>query len=417
MNSADSSTPLDRPENEAPRDAIADAPPPRARRAIARIGVPVFAAAMLVCLGAYLVSAVPGAWFPQASPQIWNAQALALARGTGGIEDRELVVTQPDATGLALISLATDFRSSDYPAIAWAVSDLAERADVRLLWRSDYRPDKLNSISLRVDAGRTLPEVLSKNPNWIGRITGLALAIHDPLAQPARVAGVVAKPMGALEVLRDRASEWLAFEPWNGASINTITGGAVIQDVPLPLLVATIVAISAAVVLVASRWTPLVPRTALPALLAGFFVAGWLALDARWTLNLARQERATAHQYFGKDAHAKRLASEDGALFAFVDKALHTLPKTPARVFVAADADYFRGRAAYHLYPHDVYFSPRGNTLPPASAMRAGDWLLVFLRKGIQYDAAQGRIRWDGNETVSADARLVEPGAALFLIR
>ncbi len=93
------------------------------------------------------------------------------------------------------------------------------------------------------------------------------------------------------------------------------------------------------------------------------------------------------------------------------------MPASPARVFVAADADYFRGRAAYHLYPHNVYFSPRGNALPPASELHAGDWLLVYLRKGIQYDASQGKVRWDGNQTVSVELKLVEPGAALFLVR
>jgi hypothetical protein len=135
-----------------------------------------------------------------------------LTRGTGELTNRGFVVSKPDASGLALLSIATDFRAADYPAIAWAVSDLAEGADVRLLWRSDIRPDRLNSVTLRVAASRGLPALLAGNPAWIGRITGLALAIHDPLAQPAYVLGVVAKPMGATELLRDRVGEWFAFE-------------------------------------------------------------------------------------------------------------------------------------------------------------------------------------------------------------
>ena len=39
-----------------------------------------------------------------------------------------------------------------------------------------------------------------------------------------RIRGVIVKPMGTVEVLRDRAGEWLAFEGWTGTSINTITG-------------------------------------------------------------------------------------------------------------------------------------------------------------------------------------------------
>jgi hypothetical protein len=133
--------------------------------------------------------------------------------------------------------------------------------------------------------------------------------------------------------------------------------------------------------------------------------------------NLLRQERVTATQYAGKDARERHLASEDGALYAFIEKALAVMPRTPARIFVASDADYFRGRAAYHLYPHNVYFTARGAALPSASAFRTGDWLLVYQRRGMQFDKAQGRIRWDDGQTVAAEAKLVEPGAALFLIR
>lgn len=386
-------------------------------RAVMRKGALIFAGTLLACVIAYLVHAVPGAWFPHASRATWNAHALALTRGTGFLQEDALVITAPDPKGIVLISVVTDFRSSDYPAIAWDVSNLGEHADVQLLWRSDSRPDRLNSTAIGVEAGRTLPQTLAKNPAWIGRIVGLALAIRDPIAQPVRVRGVVAKPMGMFEILGDRLTEWLAFEPWNGASINTVTGGADVQDVPLPALLATIVAISSALVLLASRWQPSFRRPAVAALLCGFFLAGWFVLDLRWTWNLLRQEPATAAQYWGKDARAKHLAGDDGPLYAFVEKARDVLPKSPVRVFVAADADYFRGRAAYHLYPHDVYFSPRGTALPPAGVMRPGDWLLIFLRKGIQYDAAQGKIRWEGNETVSGVPRLVEPGAALFQIR
>jgi hypothetical protein len=377
----------------------------------------IFAAVASVCLAAYLVYAVPGPWFPRVPRLTFSVQQMALTRGMGEVADRQLVVAKPDATGLALVSVATDFRAADYPAIAWLVSGLAESADVRLLWRSDIRPDRLNSVTLRVAAGRGLPALLAGNPAWIGRITGLALAIHDPLAQPARVLGVVAKPMGAIEVLRDRVGEWLAFEHWNGASINTITGGADVQDLPLPALLATVVFLSGALVVVAARRRSRAMGVGAPAMVASFFLIAWFVVDARWTLNLLRQERVTVAQYWGKDERERRLAGEDAPVYSFVEKSLAILPKDPVRVVVAADADYFRGRAAYHLYPHNVYFSPRGPALPPASSMRAGDWLLVFLRRGIQFDRASQTIRWDDSQTVKAELMLVEPGAALFRIR
>jgi hypothetical protein len=40
----------------------------------------------------------------------------------------------------------------------------------------------------------------------------------------------------------------------------------------------------------------------------------------------------------------------------------------------------------------------------------------VFRRHAIQFDRAQGKLRWDGNQTVNAELKLLEPGAALFVI-
>jgi hypothetical protein len=371
---------------------------------------------LLVCIIAYLVTAVPGAWFPRVSERAWSVTDLSLVRGTGRIIGKQLVVSAPGASGITLVTVTSDLRASDYPGIAWVVADLRKDAEVRLLWRSDFNPGKLNSVPISLSSGHAVPVVMAKNPEWIGTITGLALAIHDPVAQPVLVGGVVAKPMGAIDMVRDRLQEWLAFEPWTRDSINTITGGADSQSIALPAVLALIVALSGGAAFFVRWWRPGTFGAALPGILAGFFLAGWLVLDARWTWNLLRQEHATAAQYGGKDLRDKHLAGEDAPVFAFVQKALTVMPSTPARVFIAADADYFRGRAAYHLYPHSVYFNPRDNALPPASAFHPGDWLLVFQRHGIQFDKSHIKLRWDGNQTVNAELKLLEPGAALFVI-
>ena len=151
--------------------------------------------------------------------------------------------------------------------------------------------------------------------------------------------------------------------------------------------------------------------------LAGLFVATSLLLDGRWTWNLARQFAATETQYAGLDSRGKYLASEDGPLYAFVEKTRKVLPESPVRLFVFADAHYFRDRAAYHLYPNNVYFNPVLNTVPLPGALHAGDWVVVFQRRGIQYNAAEQRLRWDGGPTVAAELKLVDPLGAVFLIK
>ncbi len=396
-----------RAADDAPAAPVRDFPP---GRALLLTGL-----AFAACLAAYIVATVPGRWFPSATPVAMGARDLTLARGTGSIVGDELVIAATDPSGTAVISANTNFRSIDYPVVSWAAIDLPEITEVRFLWRSDYAPDRLNSVPVTIASGRPLPVALASHPAWVGRIAGVGLAIRGPLTQPARVRGMVAKPMGAFELAGDRAREWFAFEGWSGTSINAVTGGADLQDLPLPLLlvVAGIVGVGA--------WLLLARRgeraAALPVAIALVFVASWAVLDARWAWNLGRQVGETGAQYGARDARERRLAAEDGPLYAFIERVNAKLPAPPARVFMFADAHYFRGRGAYHLYPHNVFFEPYRNTLPATSLLRPGDYVVVWQRRGVQYDAAARKLRWDGQEPLTADALLVEPGGALFVIR
>ncbi len=367
------------------------------------------------CLLGYLVASVPGSWFPSAEPKAWSARDMQLTRGVGSLVGNEWVITALDPTGIAIISLNTDLRATDFAAIAWSVSDFPETAEAQLLWRNDYQPEKLHSMRVASAHGHLLPTLVAKDSGWAGRIQGVALSIRGSFALPVRIQGGVVKPMGAFELLSDRVGEWSTYEAWSGTSINTLAGGADVQPLPLPALLAT------AIVLAALLWFAFARRrgisSALPTVIAVLFVAGWLLLDLRWAANLGRQVVETGQQYAGKDWRERHLASEDGPLFAFIEKARAAIPEQRARVFMVADATYFRGRGAYHLYPHNVYFEPVQNRMPSSSALRAGDYLVVFQRRGVQYSAAENKLRWDGDTPVDADLLLVEPGAALFRIR
>lgn len=373
--------------------------------------------AFAVCVLAYLAMAVPGRWFPGASPTSWGAEALAVSRGTGTLAGGELVVSAPDALGMTVVSVVARFRSSDYRAVNWAAIGLPESSTVSLLFSNDYAPQTLNSIPIRIESGRPLPVLPSQEEGWIGNITGLALAIQGPLPQPLRIRGVVARPMGAFEVMGERVREWLAFDGWTGTSINTVEGGADVQALPLPAFLAAVVAVAfgagALLRRLAPRWLPLPSAVMLAAL---FVAASWL-LDARWMWNLGRQFAATASQFAGRDIRERHLAGDDGPLYAFVEKARAKLPASPARVFVVADAPYFRDRAAYHLYPHNVWFDPRSNEIPPAGALRPGDWLVAYQRRGLQYNPAEQRLRWESGQSVAAELALVDGYGALFRIR
>ena len=110
-----------------------------------------------------------------------------------------------------------------YKETAARVPDAAE---VGLLWRNDYEPGRVFNRRLEVEAGRVQPFSLLHDPNWVGRINGLALAVKGVGGEPVVIQGATAKTMSPREILGDRIGEWFTFEPWNGASINTLIGGA-----------------------------------------------------------------------------------------------------------------------------------------------------------------------------------------------
>jgi len=404
--------------NAAPAVAPAGPARPSAAQSLAPRTIAIVAlASVALCLLVYLALAVPGRWLPSATERAFGATQLAMPRGVAGIAGSELVVTRAADDGTTVISVTTDLRARDYPVVAWIAAGFGADARVALLWQTDVEPARVNKRPLEIAAGQLLPADLHGDPHWLGRIVGLALVVQGPIEAPLRVRGVIAKPAGAFDTLRDRSREWLAPEPWSGASINTVAGGADVQRLPLQLLFAAAILLAGLALWLVQKSRSRTSRSALVSATIVVALVAWFVLDARWTVNLVREARATAVRYAGKDADAKHLAGEDRDLFAFIEKARAQLPRQPARVFVVADADFFRGRAAYHLYPQNVWFDPYRNVVPPADQLHAGDWLVVYQRRGVQYDAARHSLRWDGDVTVPVELKLLDHGGALFVVR
>ncbi|MGE5669389.1 MAG: hypothetical protein ACM338_14450 [Betaproteobacteria bacterium] len=379
----------------------------------------VFAASLVACLVAYLALATPGRWFSSAPDRGYGAKALQIPRGVAALTtgERELVITHAAEDGNTIVSVETDFPATDYAQVRWLAGGVPGGVSAALLWRTDVEPSRLNTLPLMIESGRLAPIDVRSDAHWIGRIKGLALALHGPLANPVTVTGVVARPADALETLRDRVREWTTFGPWDETSINTVVGGADSQGLPLPLLLAAAIALTGGLLFVIARRRLVAPGAGTAAAAMVVVLAGWFVLDTRWTLELFRHVRETAQQYAGKDWRDRHLAAEDGALFAFIEKARTMLPTRHVRVFVVADADYFRARAVYHLYPYNAWYVPAQNMLPPVDRLHKGDWIVVYQRRGVQYDAAAHRLRWDGGATIGADLKLLDHGGALFQVQ
>ena len=372
-----------------------------------------FAVGAVLVMAAY-VAVNNGSLRAANAPQAWGADKLGVARGTGKLEGNELVARAP-ANDVLIVSLQTNFRARDLSAVAWEVAEIPAGSDVRLLFQSDYTPKRVHNRPLAIEDGRVLPASLAGDTEWLGRITGLAIAVKAPGAT-IRVRGVTAKSQSAVQIVRDRSAEWFRLESWTGTSINAVTGGAVAQSLPLPAVVTLAALIALAAIAVARRFAPArFPRGTVPVAMALFLLA-WAVLDARWTVNLVRQVAATIERYGGKDAAQRNAAAEDGDLVAFLDKAKALLPADPQRVVVLAQAHYFRGRAGWHLLPHRVLWEPARDVPPQAGLLRPGDFVVVWQRPGAQFDTASGRLRFENGVDLPAKLLLAERGAAVFTI-
>jgi hypothetical protein len=178
-------------------------------------------------------------------------------------------------------------------------------------------------------------------------------------------------------------------------------------------LLAAAVGVAALLLLAVHRLRPrLLPHAGTG--IAVVFLGAWLVADLRWTANLARQVAVTTDTFAGKADRDRRLADVDGVLYEFVERARAVLPSTPQRIWVASDAPFFNGRAAYHLYPNDVHFAPRDRAMPDRRWVKPGDWLLVFNRRGVEYNPRNETLRWDNGPDVPAVLKLPGNSAALF---
>ncbi len=400
-----------------PAAPSAAAPSPVRRRDIV-VGTVLALVALLAVLVAYTLAAAPGHWFSAASSRDWPGSAMKLVYGTGGVQGDALVVTAPGDARTIIASVDVNFATGDYPGVQWQVEGLPADADVRTVFRTSVSRGQ-NLAPVVVESGRARPVILAGTAAWNGRATGLALAIRlagdAPLAAPIRIHGVRATTMDARATLADRIREWYTFEPINGTTINTLTGGADSQSLPLPLLAATVAALASLALFLLHRYAPSRFGVRPLAAIGTVFVVAWLVVDARLGWNLALQARDTVARYGSLDPDQRHRAAEDADLYAFIQTARAALP-AGARVFVGADEHYFRGRAAYHLYPFNVQFTPFINTLAPAAWMHAGDFILVYHRNGLAYDAAARRLQWEGG-SVAADLVTGQPdAAALFKV-
>lgn len=344
-------------------------------------------------------------------PIVRNGRMLTPNNANAVRHGEQIVVANSPSVPLTILAIGgTPFRADDYRRLSVDAATLPGEIQVALIWVRRDAPGKPFEEPLAVDRGRLVPTRLDGNPEWTGDIVFAALGVKGVAQRPWAVSTLSLERPSTMTSLLDMANDWSRFERWDGRSINVIFGGSDHQRVWLPPIVfaACLAAAFALHVLARKRRLNLSPL-----LMVVPFVVGWIALDLRWQRNLFMQASETVAQFGGRDWEGRHLAMDDGALFKFVQAAKAALPATPVRVFATSDFEYFRRRAGYHLYPHNVLAYDWADP----SILRPGDYVLFFQKADVHWDGAKRELAWSSGPRVHARAVLAERGAGLFEVQ
>ena len=174
--------------------------PPRA----SRVALWIFLASAAICTSTYLAITVQGPWFSSAKTLHWTPGELSVTEGSAQLRPDGLAVRANDSIRPVRIAINTSLRATDYPVIAWETIGVPDDVEVAVLWQNEYEPGRVFNQRVDVEVGRVQPISLAQNNKWVGRISGIALAVRGNSVEPMVIRGAAAKTMSPREVVGDR---------------------------------------------------------------------------------------------------------------------------------------------------------------------------------------------------------------------
>ncbi len=353
-------------------------------------------------------------WSAGASTLAWPASQFGLAGGQGAIRDGAWIVDRGDANGAFILALpAAQINASDYAAIDVEVRGLPDGHSIAVFWRSRLGGGRTFTRPAQTIAPGVARAYVRRDPNWNGPINGIGVIIAGapPGAAVTSVRGIGASP---LATAADMIRSWFAVEPWNNQSINVRVLGGQYQSMPFTLVMGLTTLLAIAAWLWLARRRPAASRAlGVAAIAAG----AWLTMDLRWLANFGRVEADTVASLGGLPLRERKLAAPDGPLFAFIERAQGYIGQQPGRVFFSSDDAWLRVRGGYHLLPQHVLAIPGHRFMYPAARYRPGDWLCLYARAGVRYDAATRTVRIDDGDPINVQPVLVDGRGALYRVR
>src|SRR5689334_22790617 len=393
---------------------IAAGPGPRASWWLVAAGL--FVLALAVVLAFAVVRSGGGRLADAPAPNVADGAEVAAVQGTGRKDGQAFVLEAPGPEGIAVLTAKlAPFRAQDFSRVEWSIFSAQAPPELAVVWRTREHPKRNYTKRLRWLMSGAAPLELSAEDGWSGTITGVGLLVGPGLTMPLRVGTLRIASHSATVTAAEWLRQWTEPHPLRGYSVNFPFDAERAHDLPALTAVAGAEALAIGLYLLLARWRGW-PRDR--RVLWGVFVGGWLLLDLRWQANLWREARERGLRFAGKTTAEMHLAADDAALYQLIEKMKGALPATPSRVFLYCDNDNLCVRAAFMLYPQNVYraFHWR-RTLPAPEEMHAGDHVLLVYSRTLGYDPEHHAVVWSDGRTKPADEVLLEPGALLLRVR
>ena len=375
-----------------------------------------------------------GDWFHGRPSIDVRGDTFQLVRGSGHAAQSSFII-DPASDGITAISTGVrPFPAEKYPRVELVVRSAQLPPEVSFAWRTREQGNRSFSLPLQQLTEGFAPLHLAASDDWRGTIIGIGLIVRGKVVAPIEIAYVRLPSASALATAREALAEWTAFVPLKGYSI--VFPFDAERGTYMPMAKAVAIATGVAIVayvLIARR------RGRAPSMRVSYgriFAGGWLLLDARWQVNVLHQVGITAQRFAGKTSEEKLLAGEGSELVMLVDEIRRLLPPAPARVLFLCDNDVIGLRAAYLLYPYNVFhdvktgpakvnvfreakggLSKAHGTAPDHEILRSGDYVVLFFYGDLGYDFDKQLLVWPDGHTRAAESMLSKPNMLLVRVR
>ncbi len=360
--------------------------------------------ALALLAGLILFFSPHGATDQHIPPFTMSTATTRVISGAGTLSHGEILL-ELNAAGIGLINLANlQIEATSYPYLYLNIEGSLSDPNVAIAWQRSDTGQKSYYSPVGNHARKSLWLATNELRDWTGNISSLSVIIGGQAGEVVRVSDFSLFPASPTRQLRALYSDLTRYVPWNRAAMNTHTGVTQVSSFyPAPLIVVYLL-----LSLVAYGLLFLIFRAKLQfnwRVVALIFLACWISLDMVWQNRLLHQLADTYRTFSGKNTQEKLAVGPDAKLYDFVAQITPLIEPKDARIFVLGNDEYLGQRAAYFLYPFNVYWPEPGRVLPRYDFFRRGDYVVLINPTTIIFDPRRNKLWIPG--TGAFDAQLV----------